>query len=118
MIVDSHCHLDFEVLHSDLETVIERAKKNGVGVMQTICTKISEFERIYSISNLNEGVFCSIGNHPLNLAEEGVVKAKEILKCMAFADSRSAGLNWRLHQHAGRQLQPSEIFLNLIVNNY
>ena len=80
MIVDSHCHLDFEVLHSDLETVIERAKKNGVGVMQTICTKISEFERIYSISNLNEGVFCSIGNHPLNLAEEGVVKAKEILK--------------------------------------
>ena len=80
MIVDSHCHLDFKVLSDDLEGVIERARKNGVGVLQTICTKISEFESIYSISHSNENVFCSIGNHPLNLAEEGVVKAEEILR--------------------------------------
>ena len=80
MIVDSHCHLDFKVLSDDLEGVIERARKNGVDIMQTICTKISEFERIYSISHSNKGVFCSIGNHPLNLIEEGVVKAEEILR--------------------------------------
>lgn len=79
MIVDSHCHLDFKVLSDDLEGVIERARRNGVDVMQTICTKISEFERIYSISHANKNIFCSIGNHPLNLIEEGLVKAQEIL---------------------------------------
>lgn len=80
MLVDSHCHLDFEVLNRDLESVIQRAFDNNIGLMQTICTKISEFERIYNISHSNENVFCSIGNHPLNLVEEGVVKAEEILK--------------------------------------
>ena len=79
MLVDSHCHLDFEVLNSDLKSVIQRAFDNDVGLMQTICTKISEFDKIYQLSESNDKIFCSIGNHPLNLLEEGVVKAEEIL---------------------------------------
>jgi len=36
MLVDSHCHLDFEVLNRDLESVIQRAFDNNIGLMQTI----------------------------------------------------------------------------------
>ena len=80
MLVDTHCHLDFEVLNNDLEGVLSRAKENGVGIIQTISTRISEFEKMYSIANFRENIFCSIGNHPLNLVDEGLVKAEEILK--------------------------------------
>ena len=45
MLVDTHCHLDFKVLNDDLAGVLERAKANGIAMMQTICTKISEFEK-------------------------------------------------------------------------
>ena len=79
MLVDSHCHLDFKVLNNNLKSVIQRAFDNDVGLMQTICTKISEFDKIYQLSESNDKIFCSIGNHPLNLLEEGVVKAEEIL---------------------------------------
>ena len=30
MIIDSHCHFDYEPINSSLDEVIERAKKNGV----------------------------------------------------------------------------------------
>ncbi|WPX96181.1 TatD family hydrolase [Candidatus Bandiella euplotis] len=79
MLVDSHCHLDFKVLSDDIIAVLKRAEKNGVGVMQTICTKISEFDSIHEIAKERSNIFCSIGNHPLNLEEEGVVTASKIL---------------------------------------
>ena len=36
MIIDSHCHLDYEPMFSSLKEVIERAKKTGVKYMLTI----------------------------------------------------------------------------------
>ncbi|MFQ3307021.1 MAG: TatD DNase family protein [Candidatus Midichloriaceae bacterium] len=80
MIVDSHCHLDFEQLSSDIAGVIQRADEANVKVMQTICTKISEFEKIHSIAKKYTNIFCSVGNHPLNLNEEGLVKNSDIIK--------------------------------------
>ena len=79
MLVDTHCHLDFEVLNNDLDNILKRAEKDGVNIIQTISTRISEFEKIYGIANSRKNIFCSIGNHPLNLAEEGLAKAEEIL---------------------------------------
>ena len=79
MLVDTHCHLDFKVLNDDLAGVLERAKANGIAMMQTICTKISEFEKIHAIAKISDNIFCSVGNHPLNLKEEGLVSATEIL---------------------------------------
>ena len=41
-IIDSHAHLDFNEIESDLENVINRAKKNGVEEIITISTKLSK----------------------------------------------------------------------------
>lgn len=80
MLVDTHCHLDFEILNSNLKGILDRAKENGIGIIQTISTRISEFEKVYNIANSRKNIFCSIGNHPLNLADEGLLGAEEILK--------------------------------------
>ena len=43
MIVDSHCHLDFPDLADDLDEVVARAHRAGVGHMLTICTHVTRF---------------------------------------------------------------------------
>lgn len=64
LIVDSHCHLNFPEFAGRVPQVIENAKQNNVGLLQTICTKKSEFEDVYGIAAANENVYASVGLHP------------------------------------------------------
>ena len=70
MLVDSHCHLDFPGLAEDREAVIARAAAAGVGIIQTIGTRLATFDRVLAIVDAHEGVFCSVGVHPHQAAEE------------------------------------------------
>ena len=81
-LVDSHCHLDFADFESELDEVVARARSAGVTVMQTICTKITEFDRVRAIARAHEGIFCSVGVHPHNVAEEPEVTEDSLI---AFA---------------------------------
>ncbi len=64
MIVDSHCHLDYEPLINNLTEVLNRAKKAGVGCFLTICTKDESFNKIIEIVNKNNNVYGTYGIHP------------------------------------------------------
>ncbi|WP_119165643.1 TatD family hydrolase [Algihabitans albus] len=72
MLVDSHCHLDYLDKDGDLEDVVARARRAGVGRMVTICTKLSEFEQVKAIAARYEDVTCSVGVHPHEAGTEGV----------------------------------------------
>jgi TatD DNase family protein len=72
MLVDSHCHLDYLEKDGDLEEVVARARRAGVGRMVTICTKLSEFETVRAIAARYSDVACSVGVHPHEAGEEGV----------------------------------------------
>lgn len=80
MLVDTHCHLDFDEFKADFEGVIKRAKSAGVIAMQTICTSLNEWEKIYKLTESDFPVFCSVGTHPLNIAETGIYKAHKIIE--------------------------------------
>lgn len=73
MLVDSHCHLNFPDYKADLPDVIRRAKEAGVGIMQTICTEVTEFDEVLGIAEANEGVFCSVGVHPNDSGKSDIV---------------------------------------------
>ncbi len=45
MLIDSHCHLDFPELETDLDGVLARARGAGVGLMLTISTKVAQIYR-------------------------------------------------------------------------
>lgn len=78
-IVDSHCHLDFDVLQSDLPGVISRAKTAGVHLMVTISTRVGKFGEILKIAEDNPAVYCSVGTHPNNAAEEPDISAEQLV---------------------------------------
>lgn len=79
MLIDSHCHLDFKELSKNLDNIIQNAAISDVAILQTICTQVSKFDTILKIVQQYNNVYCSIGNHPLYLAEEGIINHQILL---------------------------------------
>jgi TatD DNase family protein len=80
MLVDSHCHLDFDVFTEDFQQILARAEEAGVKALQTICTRVSEFDKIHALTTRAPNIFCSVGTHPLNVEEDGIAKADAIIE--------------------------------------
>lgn len=79
MLVDSHCHLDFPDFAEDRAGVVARARAAGVGHMVTISTRVRRFGQVLAIAEEFDNVFCSVGTHPHNAAEELDVTADELV---------------------------------------
>ncbi|MGI9382096.1 MAG: TatD family hydrolase [Methyloligellaceae bacterium] len=79
MLVDSHCHLDFPKLAEELDAVIARAGRAGVGLMVTISTRIRQFPGVLAIAERYDNVYCSVGTHPHNADEELDIPVSEIV---------------------------------------
>jgi len=70
-LVDSHCHLDYLEDGEALDAVVGRAQRAGVDTLVTICTRLSEFDRVRAIAGRFERVYCSVGVHPHEAGPEG-----------------------------------------------
>jgi TatD DNase family protein len=64
MLVDSHCHLNYAQLVGDLEGVVQRATDQGVEVMLTINTRLSEAKEHQAIADRYKQIYCTVGVHP------------------------------------------------------
>jgi len=80
MLIDSHCHLDFPELKGELDAVLARARVAGVGLMVTISTRVRRFDDVLAIAEAHDEVFCSVGTHPHNAAEEPDVTVADLVK--------------------------------------
>lgn len=83
MIVDSHCHLDFPELCDDLDGVVARAGQAGVGIIVTICTRLSRLDATLKIVDRFPQIFCAVGLHPHHVAEEGVPTVEQLVRIAA-----------------------------------
>lgn len=73
MLVDSHCHLDRIDLMpygGDLAAALAAARACGVTRMLCIGIDRGNAERVCAIAREHEGVYASVGVHPLDLAAE------------------------------------------------
>jgi len=80
MLVDSHCHLDFPDFAEERAAIVARAIAAGIGRMVTISTRVKRFEQILEIAETFDEVYCSVGTHPHNAAEELDVTADELVR--------------------------------------
>jgi TatD DNase family protein len=107
MLVDSHCHLNFPDFKEDLDDIVARARAAGVGVMQTICTEMAEFDEVHAIAQKYDGVYCSVGVHPNDSGEEKMVTAEELIAKTSHAKVigiGETGLDY-YYERANRELQ-------------
>ena len=80
LVVDSHCHLDYEGLTERLPEVLANAEAAGVGLMVSISTRVRKFEKLLRIAEENSNVFCTIGTHPHHAHEELDVTVADLVE--------------------------------------
>lgn len=80
MLIDSHCHLDFDDFTPELDAVVQRARDAGVGRMITISTLVAKFDKLRAIAENYDDVWCSIGTHPSSSHEEPNITAEELIR--------------------------------------
>ncbi|MCE9521222.1 MAG: TatD family hydrolase [Alphaproteobacteria bacterium] len=80
MLIDSHCHLDFPDFGAELDAVVGRARQAGVGTMLTIGTKLRAFEGVRKIAERYEDVWCTVGIHPHEAAEEPIDESTALVE--------------------------------------
>ncbi len=80
LIVDSHCHLDYDGLSDQLPGVLARAEEQGVGLMLSISSRVKNFTRLLALTEAHENVFCTVGTHPHNAHEELDVTVADLVR--------------------------------------
>lgn len=73
MLTDSHCHLDrLELKHYDgkLDAAIDAARERGVHRMLCIGIDAGNAEEVVRIASRYEGIYASVGVHPLDISEQ------------------------------------------------
>jgi len=80
MFVDSHCHLSFPELSSQLPQIREAMAQAGVDRALCICTTLEEFEDVHALAMGYDNFWASAGVHPDNegIAEPTVDKLLEL----------------------------------------
>ncbi|WP_169193904.1 TatD family hydrolase [Devosia sp. MC1541] len=107
MLIDSHCHLDFEALSNDLDGVLARAEAAGVTGMVTISTRVEKFSTYTDLAERYQNIWCSVGTHPHNAHEELHIQTEDLVRlsahprCVAIGE---AGLDY-FYDNAPREAQ-------------
>jgi TatD DNase family protein len=79
MLIDSHCHLDFPDFALELDDVVVRARAAGVRTMLTIGTRLRAFDGVRAVAERFPDVWCSVGVHPHEAAEEPLDEATSLV---------------------------------------
>ena len=66
MLIDSHCHLEYEGLVDDQGGVLARARAAGVQGFLNISTKQAEWDQVVATAAREDDVWASVGIHPHN----------------------------------------------------
>lgn len=91
MLVDSHCHLDFPDFAEERAAIVARARAAGVGRMVTISTRVRRFEQVLAIAEEYDDVYCSVGTHPHNAAEELDITTADLVRLAAHPKAVAIG---------------------------
>ena len=89
MIIDSHFHLEFEHMASNLNEVIDRATRNNVRYLLSISTTDESFDKILQIIKNHKNIYGTYGIHPhetknYQCGEGGAILLNDITYCKIY----------------------------------
>jgi TatD DNase family protein len=93
MIIDSHCHLDYEPLINDINKILINAKKNNITHLLTIGTSLESSKKVLEIVEKYENIYGAIGIHPnsttshLNDLDKLIDIRKKSKKIISFGET-------------------------------
>ena len=69
MLIDSHCHLHFPQLFTNIESILKEAEAAGVNLMLTVSTNKDDFHKVIELSSIYSNIYGSIGIHPCHTTD-------------------------------------------------
>ena len=117
MLIDSHCHLEYEGLVDDQDAVLARAKDAGVGGFLNISTKQSEWDQVVGTAADSDVVWASVGIHPhhaddhQDLTREALLDATRHRRVIGIGET---GLDY-FYEHSDRAAQQKLFRLHIDV---
>tara|TARA_B100000579_G_scaffold117406_1_gene94202 strand:+ start:1011 stop:1793 length:783 start_codon:yes stop_codon:yes gene_type:complete len=116
MIIDSHCHLEYDPLFNDLDNVIERANNKGVKYLLSISTTDDSFNKIINIIKKYSCIFGTYGIHPHETKNYANI-TKDIILAKINYDKKIIGIGETgldfYYNHSDRKIQ-KKIFIEHI----
>ena len=82
-LIDTHCHLTFDDLASDIDGVIERSRQAGVAGWITVGTDPKENQMAVALADRFENMYAAIGIHPhdaKDVTAETLTELKELAR--------------------------------------
>lgn len=64
MLVDSHCHIDFEEYADRMPQLLENMARNQVTHALCVCVNLTDFPRVLALAEGHSQLFASVGVHP------------------------------------------------------
>lgn len=108
MLLDTHCHLDFDVFDADRIHVIENARNSGVRYQISISTSVANMPAVRLLSEAHESVFHSVGIHPCHV-DEGLFTVDDLInlsqhpRCVGLGETGLDYFHNKEPQHLERQ---------------
>ena len=74
MFTDSHCHLTFPALATQMPALLEAMRQARVERALCICTTLEEFDAVLGLAQQHDNIWATVGVHPENegVAEPGL----------------------------------------------
>lgn len=89
MIIDTHIHLDNQQYYEDIEEVLERAEKGGVGKFVIPGADPKDLPRAKELARKHSNVYYAVGMHPYDVANYSEALIREYSqddKCIAIGE--------------------------------
>lgn len=80
MLVDSHCHIDFNDFEDDIEDIIQRMKDSSVTAALNAGNGLEDFENQLNLSDKYPFIYTAVGVHPHNADEYPDITAEDLLE--------------------------------------
>ena|SRR5665647_444943 len=119
MLVDSHCHIDFEEYADRMPQLLENMARNQVTHALCVCVNLTDFPRVLALAEGHSQLFASVGVHPDRTDDAGphindLIERAKHPKIVAIGETgldyyrRDGDLEWqrerfRTHIRAARE---------------
>ena len=116
-IIDTHCHLNDEILFKDLDNVISRAKQAGVEKMVVVGWDKMSSELAIKIAEQYDFIYAIIGFHPENIFDindEILYKTLNLYKHPKVVGIGEIGLDYHWTKEADKRELQKQYFIKQI----
>ncbi|MFH1614313.1 MAG: TatD family hydrolase [Planctomycetota bacterium] len=110
---DTHAHLGFDELLSNIDSVLRRSVQAGVTGCLTIGTNLEQSKKAVDLASTYEGIYATVGIHPhyaQDAKPEDLVKLKELTKGKKVVAIGETGLDF--HYNFSKQEAQRNLFRN------